>query len=137
MKLLTDEQISLLVEGNIQEQRYLLWFAACQTYELIKEFSQEVLVEKFLSVDYELSELAYDAFFNRKADWNEELETITESTKIKLKTVIFRMMREAGLISGDNRIIPAILSGRLIHALKPNSPMSYQIYPLRATDIKG
>lgn len=137
LKFLSDEQIALLVEGTLQEQRYILWFAVCQTYDLIREFAQEVLVEKYLSVDYEISELAYDAFFNRKADWNEELELITASTKIKLKTVIFRMMREAGLLTEDNRIIPAILSGRLVLVLKPGAPMSYQIYPLRATDLKG
>jgi hypothetical protein len=137
LSTLSDKQLSLLGEGNLHEQRYLLWFAVCKTYEFIREFAQEVLVEKYLRIDYELSELDYDAFFNRKADWNDELELITVSTKTKLKTVIFRMMREADLITEDNRILPAILSGRLVLVLKPSAPMSYQIYPLRATDLKG
>lgn len=137
LKLLSDDQLTLLVEGNHQEQRYLLWLAVCKTYYLIKEFATEVLLEKYLGLQARISELDYDAFFNRKADWNEELELITASTKIKLKTVIFRMMREAGLLTEDNRIISVILSGRLVLVLKPDASMSYQIYPLRATDLKG
>lgn len=69
LKLLSIEQMEFLVEGNIQEQRYLLWFTVCNRYKFIREFATEVIHEKFMSMDFELTELDYDAFFNRKADW--------------------------------------------------------------------
>ena len=43
--LLSDDQLSLLVEGSLSEQKYLLWFTICKTYSLIKEFAVEVLHE--------------------------------------------------------------------------------------------
>jgi len=49
LKLLSDDQLNLLVDGSLPEQKYLLWFAICKTYGLIKEFAVEVLREKFLS----------------------------------------------------------------------------------------
>ena len=137
LKKLSDEQLELLVEGDLQEQKYLLWYAICKTYSFIQEFAVEVLFEKFMSLNLELTELDYEAFFNRKADWHEELETITVTTKTKLKTVIFRMLRESGLITDDNRIIQALPSQKLIEALKPDAPMSYQIFPLQPSDIQG
>lgn len=137
LQLLSDEQLTLLVEGNLQEQRYLLWFAVCKTYPFIREFAIEVLLEKFLALHLEITELDYDAFFNRKADWNEELDSIKESTKGKLKTVVFRMMREAVLVSDGNMIIQAMLSKRLVDVLQPDAPMSYQIFPLHLSDIEG
>ncbi len=137
LKLLSDEQLALLVEGNLQEQRYLLWFAICKTYDFIREFAVEVLHEKFLSLHLEISELDYDAFFNRKADWNEELDSITSTTKGKLKQVVFRMLREAGLVSKNNSIIQASLSNRLIDVLRTDAPMSYEIFPIHQSDIKG
>jgi hypothetical protein len=137
LKFLSDEQLALLVEGNLQEQRYLLWFAICKTYDFIREFAIEVLLEKFLSLHLEISELDYDAFFNRKADWNEELDLITKSTKDKLKEVVFRMLREAGLVSKNNMIIQATLSNRLIDILRVDAPMSYEIFPVQRSDIKG
>ena len=137
LKKLSDEQLELLVEGNLQEQKYLLWFAVCKTYSLIQEFAIEVLHEKFMSLNLSVSQLDYDAFFNRKADWNEELESITASTKSKLREVIFRMLREAGLITEDGAIIPAMPSKRLIDVISPDAPMSFQIFPMQLSDIQG
>ncbi|MFH2103405.1 MAG: DUF1819 family protein [Chloroflexota bacterium] len=137
LKWLSDEQLTLLVEGNLQEQKYLLWFAVCKTYALIKEFAVEVLRDKFLSLHLEISEFDYDAFYNRKADWNEELDLITKSTKDKLREVVFRMLKEAGLVTNNNMIIQAILSSRLIDVLRTDAPMSYEIFPIQQSDIKG
>ncbi len=137
LQLLSNEQLELLVEGNIQEQKYLLWFTVCNRYKFIQEFATEVIHEKFLSMDYELSELDYDAFFNRKADWHEELDAITQTTKAKLKQVVFRMLREAGITTDENMIVQALLSKRLIEVLRPSAPISYQIFPLQINDIEG
>jgi len=137
LKLLSIEQMELLVEGNIQEQKNLLWFTVCNRYKFIQEFATEVIHEKFMSMDFELTELDYDAFFNRKADWHEELDSITNSTKNKLKEVVFRMLREAGITTDENMIVQALLSKRLIEVLSPDSPISYQIFPLQIADIEG
>jgi hypothetical protein len=137
LELLTDAQLELLVEGKLEEQKYILWFATCKTYHLIGEFATEVLREKFLSRSMQITELDYDAFFNRKADWNEELDQITDSTRKKLREVVFRMMREAGLISKEKMIIPVVLSKRLVEVLKPDAPMSFQIFPTEPSAIKG
>lgn len=130
LKLLTDKQLELLVEGNPTEQKYLLWFAVCKTYELIKEFAVEVLHEKYLSRSMTVSDLDYDAFFNRKADWSEDLDQITTSTRKKLRQVMLLMAKEAGLITDDNMIMRAMLSKRLVEVLKPDAPMSFQIFPI-------
>jgi hypothetical protein len=137
LKLLSDEQLTLLVEGDLQEQKYLLWFAVCKTYDFIREFATEVLREKFLDLHLEILELDYDAFFNHKADWNEDLDLITKSTKDKLRNVVFLMLRETGLISKNNMIIPATLSNRLIDVLHTDAPMSYEIFPIQQSNIKG
>ena len=67
LEQLTIEQLELLVEGATQEQKQLLWFAICQRYAYIREFAVEVIHEKFLSLDYQLTDFDYDAYFNRKA----------------------------------------------------------------------
>jgi len=132
LKQLSDEQLELLVDGSLSEQKYLLWFMICKTYGLIKEFAVEVLHEKFLSRNMKVSELDYDAFFNRKADWNEGLEKITTLTRKKIRQVVFHMMREADLLTEDNTILAAMLSIRLTEALKPDAPMSFEIFPVES-----
>ncbi len=134
---LSEEQLALLVEGNLEEQKYLLWFAICETYSFIQEFAVEILHEKFMSLNLEITELDYEAFFNRKADWHEELDRITPTTKAKLRQVVFRMLRQADLLTDENAIIQIMLSPRLIDALRPDAPMSYQIFPIQLSDIQG
>lgn len=130
LKLLSDDQLSLLVEGSLTEQKYLLWFTVCRTYDLIKEFAVEVLHEKYLSRNMKVTDLDYDAFFNRKADWNDDLDNITTLTRKKIRQVVFHMMREAELLTDDNTILRAMLSSRLIEVLKPDAPMSFEIFPV-------
>ena len=126
---LSIEQLELLVDGNPQEQKQLLWFAVCKRYDYIREFANEVVREKLLKLDFQLNEFDYDAFYNRKADWHPELDELKDTSRQKLKTRIFRMMLEADLITPDNRIIPTTFSQRIKDVLAPDAPMSYQIFP--------
>lgn len=134
---LSEAQLELLVEGNHQEQKQLLWWAICRRYAFIREFALEVLHEKYLRLDYELTEFDYAAFFNRKADWHQELDGLADSSKTKLKTVLFRMMREAGLLSADHRIIPTVLSQRMADVLAPDAPTSFQVFPMSIAETAG
>jgi hypothetical protein len=129
LSLLTEDQLELLLEGSLEEQRLLLWFAICNYYTIIREFAIEVLHEKFLGMDMHLDEEDYQAFYLRKSDWHPELDEITESTQYKLRWVLFKMMREAGILSEENTIIRVIPSARLSQALQSHAEFAYRIYP--------
>ncbi len=130
LSLLRREQIELLAEANPTEQKYLLWFAVCKTYRFIQEFSIEILHERYMSRSAKITDLDYDSFFNRKADWNDDIQKMTLLTRKKIRQVTFLMMREAGLTTDENLILRAMLSNRLIEVLKPDAPMSFQIFPV-------
>ena len=59
----------------------LLWFLTCYRYAFIKEFASEVIYPKYKMLQLEVTQLDYDAFFNEKLNWHEELETITDAKK--------------------------------------------------------
>jgi hypothetical protein len=48
LSVLTDHEVALLVEATASERGHLMWVAACRCYELIGEFAEEVLRERFL-----------------------------------------------------------------------------------------
>ena len=48
LAVLTDDEIELLVEATATERGHLLWAAACRRYDLIGEFAEEVVRERFL-----------------------------------------------------------------------------------------
>ena len=119
---LNNEEHRLLIDGALEEQTQLLWLAICRRYCFIGEFSREVVKEHAMTYHNRLSNEDFDAFFNAKMQTHLELEQITESTRNKLRQVLFRMMREAEIIDSRKNIIPVVLGGRLKALLCANNP---------------
>ena len=139
LKLLSPEQIKILQGGSRQEQLQILWVAVCKRYRFIRDFAVEVIREKFLLMDYSLTEEDYTIFFDTKAEWHKELETLKDSTKKKLKQVLFRILREAEITSEINIILPSILTKRVARALFPgeSDPSGiYMVLPVSDANFK-
>lgn len=139
LKLLSPEQLKIIQDGSRQEQLQMLWIAVCKRYSFIRDFAIEVIREKFLLMDYALTEEDYTIFFDTKAEWHEELEKLKSSTKKKLKQVLFRILREAEITSEVNIILPSILTKRVARALVPDKSGKFELYivlPVSNTDFK-
>jgi len=79
------------VEGNLTEQKYLLWFAVCKTYKFVQEIAVEVLREKFLNRSMKITDLDYDSFLNRKADLKEpRRDYVNSAIRAAVKRVLQR-----------------------------------------------
>ena len=136
LERLTPAELTLVRTGTHQEQAHLLWLAVCKRYLFIRDFAVEVVREKFVRFDFALSYDAYDVFFSNKAEWHPEVDRVTESTRKKLRQVVFKMMREADLLTADNRILPAMLSPRAIDVIAADSPAYLMIFPISPTEIQ-
>lgn len=105
LKALTRPELEFLADASPQDQRYVLWLANCRCYSFIAEFALEVLREHYLSLKATVTLDDFDAFFNKKAEWHEELDRMTLASRKKVRQVLFRILREAQLLSTDQRII--------------------------------
>ncbi len=135
LKLLTAPQLKFFLDSSYQEQHYLLWLAVCRRYRFIYDFAVEIIREKFLRLDFELSYNDYDIFFNNKAEWHPEVERVAVSTRSKQRQVIFKMLREAALLTAVNHILPALLSPPLINVINQDDAAYFAIFPVREADI--
>ncbi|MDM8537800.1 DUF1819 family protein, partial [Desulfobacterales bacterium HSG17] len=136
LKLLAPEQLEIINKSTAQDQTLMLWIAVCRRYDFIRDFAVEVIREKYLIMDYSLTQQDYTIFFNTKAHWHEELENLKDSTKKKLKQVLFKMLREAEIISRQNIIIPSILSKSIARALFNDKSGIYMVLPISDNDFK-
>ncbi|MFS4491132.1 DUF1819 family protein [Dietzia kunjamensis] len=118
LSFLSDAEIELLIDATHTERGYLMWAATCRRYDLIGEFAEEVLRERFLVLGTILDYDDFDSFIWGKALWHEEVAHLKDSTLRKLRSNVFRMLVEAGLLSDDGRIIQAVLSARLADTLE-------------------
>ena len=136
LKCLNRDELELLVEGDHQEQAYLLWLAICRRYRFLYDFSAEVIRERFLTLRYDLGYEDFDAFFNSKMEWHEEMERITTITRNKLRQVTFKMLRECELLNSDSSIVPALLSSRLINVICSHSGRDLYLFPIMDTTLQ-
>jgi len=137
LKPLNHAELELLIEGNHQEQSYLLWLAVCRQYRFIAEFATEVLHERYITLKSDLNPEDFVTFFNRKSEWNSELDDIRQTTLDRLRQVLFKMLREADLLATNGAIIPAMPSPRLLALISRGKPEEVLYFPIFESDLKG
>jgi hypothetical protein len=129
LAVLTVEEIELLIDATSTERGHLLWAAACRRYELVGEFAEEVVRERFLLLTLTLTHDDFDSFLRRKSLWHNEVAELKDSTRLKLRSNLFRMLIEAGLLSDGGRIQQALMSQRVASALAGHTPNDLRFFP--------
>lgn len=129
LAVLSEHELELLVDSTTSERGHLLWAAACRRYDLIGEFAEEVLRERFLLLTPTLDHDDFDSFIRSKALWHEEVAALKDSTLRKLRSNVFRMLVEAGLLTEDDRILQAVISNRVADVLSARTPSDIQFFP--------
>ncbi|MBX3639970.1 MAG: DUF1819 family protein [Nitrosomonas sp.] len=137
LRTLSPGELEFLVEGNHQEQAYLLWLAVCRRYRFIADFAVEVLRERYITLKSDLTYDDFDSFFNRKSEWHLELDEITPTTRGKLRQVLFKILREADLLAANNMINAAMLSPTLLELIRQGGRRDVLYFPAFESDLKG
>ena len=130
LAVLTDDEIELLIDTTATERAHLLWAAACRRYDLIGEFAEEVVRERFLLMTPTLSYEDFDSFVRGKALWHGELAELKDSTLRKLRANLFRMLHEAGLLSDGGYLLQSVLSQRVAGTLSARTPSDIRFFPI-------
>ena len=115
-------------EADRAEQQAIMWLAICRTYRFVHEFAVEVISERYQSWRLGLGQEVFDRFLAEKAERDTGLTELSSSCA-KLRQVLFRILRETGLISVEGRIQPIWLSGRMKRLIEENNPADLRIFP--------
>ncbi|WP_426039695.1 DUF1819 family protein [Brevundimonas sp. DC300-4] len=127
---LSAEEIDYLVhDADRSEQQALLWLATCRAYRFVREFATEVLRERYLSRRFDLPLESFDILFAAKAEWDERLAGITPATRTKLRQILFRIMREANVVTEDRKIVSTFISLRLRSMIGHHNQHDLMIFP--------
>lgn len=127
---LTDAELRFFRETRERaNQQALLWLAVCREYRFIREFATEELRERFTSFKKDLPLESFDSFLARKAEWSDGLAKISPATSAKLRQVLFRIMREADIISQRNEIRAARISAPLLAMLTEHCASDLECFP--------
>ena len=132
---LSDEEVSVISDATATERAQLMWVAACRRYDLIGEFAEEMVRERFLLMTPTLGPADFDSFIRAKALWHEELAELADSTLRKLRTNLFLMLREAGILTDAGQIMPVVLSTPIAGLLTARTPSDIRFFPARDSSL--
>lgn len=137
IKELSDSQLHILAFGDIISQKQIALLSICKLYAFIRDFIVEVLRNKVLLFDYQLTEGEYITFFKRKSEAHPELEDLAGTTAKKIKQVTYKMLEQTGLIDNvdSKNILPQIVDDKVFKAVVEDDPEWLKIYLLSDLDI--
>jgi len=110
---LTPDEIGHLASGGMTDARALMWVAACRKYRILAEFAHEVLDERLRTYQPEIRVTDFDALMDAKGVNAAEIARLAPSTRARLRSGAFRMLREAELIDPESRVRTLPLSATL------------------------
>lgn len=139
LETLTQSQLKLLVFGDFEEQRHIGFFSICKTYSFVRDFVVEVLREKIVVYDYEITEGDYISFYRRKFETHQEMESLTEKTEAKVRQVTFKILEQSGIIdSVKTRCIqPQILSEKVVKVIAEDNMEWLKVFLLSDFEINN
>ncbi len=137
LKTLYSDELNLLIHGTAQEQGYLLWIAVCRCYQFIADFAVEIIRERYLGLKIDIHYEDFDSFFHKKSESYPELDKIRPATRNKLRQVLFKILREAELLTGDNTINSAMLTPRLLEAIPQANRRDILFFPMPESVLQG
>lgn len=109
MLTLNPRQWWLLVHGQPSEQQAVLWLAACRHYPFVSAFAL-LMSERYRHMQYTVDYGEYAYFYAQQAEQHPRLLAMTALTQIKMRSVVYKMAREAGLLNQKQQIIGVFLS---------------------------
>lgn len=139
LKKLTLAQRNLLIDGDLILQRQIAFLAVCNTHLYIRDFVLEVVREKYLLFDYQLTDGDYLSFFRQKAELYTHVDNLTDKTKAKIRQVLFKILEQAGLIDDVNNrnIQPQLLDSSLIKVVVEDDKALLKVFLLSDADIQN
>ena len=135
---LSEDEISLLAHGNQEAQKQICLLAFARYYRFFYEFVTEVMLDKIMVFDYELTDRDVNSFISRKSIDHPELESLAETTRKKVIQVLWKVLEQAELINSvqERKIIPPFLDERLEKLILKSNPNDLKVFLYSEEKIK-
>ena len=127
LKSLSNEEQEFFITSNYVDQSILIWISICRTYKFIGDFASMIISEKFSSYQIELDYNDFNYFYEQQKVLYEELNSLKDSTRKKLRQVIFKIMKDLNIISKSKEITP-LLPSKEIKEISINTTNDMQLF---------
>lgn len=137
LETLTDPELDLLANAIGAERPALLWVAACRRYDFLAEFAEGVVRERYLLFKPDLGHGDFDGFVRDRSLWHPELDELTTMTLQKLRSNVFRMLKELGALTKSGALQATSLTARVVAELDRREPSDVRLFPTNMSIAGG
>jgi hypothetical protein len=139
LKQFTQSEFELFLSGDFVAQKQLAFLSVCKSHSFIRDFVMEVLREKLLVFDYQITEGDYVSFYRRKVELHPEMENLTDRTQSAIKQVTFKILEQAGIIDNvKSKIIqPQLLDANVTNTIAADNKQWLKVFFMSDMDIEN
>ena len=127
LKSLSHQEQEFFIRSNYLDQSILIWIAICRTYKFIGDFASMIISEKFSSYQIEMDYNDFNYFYEQQKVVYEELNSLKDSTRKKLRQVIFKIMKDLNIVSKTKEITP-LFPSKEIKEISINTTNDMQLF---------
>ncbi len=137
LSTLNQFQLTLLINGDLDETKAMIFLSLVKTYAFFFDFINEVVRNKYLMFDYLLTDSDYIKFFNAKSFTHEELNNISDITAKKVKQVVYKLMEQIGLINNikNGLIFKPMISNNVLEVILNDNPEYLTVFFYQVEEI--
>ena len=128
LKVMSKEMLEEFVCSDIETSKYILLYAIMKTDKLVRDFVIEVYKDKLYMRKEYIEKCDIDNWYEEKCILSRTLKERTESTAVKLKQVIMKILQDSGLVIKEKnmyRIMRPLLKEKFIAMLEKNGDIEY------------
>lgn len=104
-----DRLVRIIAEGLPDSAAQVNLYAMMKFYPLVRHFMVTEIARHYAEYDYEFTTMDMNAYFTRLASEYDNFATMAETTTTKLKQVLKKSLKEAGLLGSDGELVPVLL----------------------------
>lgn len=98
----------LFQDVNAHQQTILIFYTCIKIYRILFDFMFDAVIPRWLTRDLSVQKLDVERFLDIQSGSHPEVDDWTESTRVKVATVMIRMLNEVGLLQeGDLNMVEA------------------------------
>ena len=122
---LTPAQLQLAAHGMSDERAAIAWLSAMKASGFIFAFAADVLRSKLALLDPILRASDYEAFLINQSAAHPEVASLTPTSRVKIRSVLFSMVCEAGMATrakNDLHLVRPLVPPAVHTAIVADSP---------------
>lgn len=129
LKTLNTEELEYLANSSGDDLSAIAWVSFCRTYPFMREFSSELIAERFAKMKPDVTKGVYQAFVEDKMYEHPELAKLTDASREKVKIRVFGMARDCGLLDRSGTITPIYPGPPFVSLIKRSGSDELSLFP--------